>query len=296
MIKFKDGTVWTLFSHPTKESLIKDLKNAENNLRDFKIKLYELPTISQRYKYSEDQHHYELLVDDAKARVELWDSEYGMRSPISKEDDTKLLEEAKKKQEWLDKNITPMPTKGAVLASIKNSIPEYVRKIMNIENLTSQESPHAVSYRIDDVSLTFDRKPECYAAMDQLRKFNNGQNIMEYGEGYIPCQYLTVTYKKNQLDQAIELLSKDLQILGNFDCIVGNLSLPKIIHLGISKDSDFENCALYVWPFVDLQKLAQSIGKDLSEDFNYDGTELLKAAGIKTVTDEGSLGLNVMAS
>jgi hypothetical protein len=311
MIKFKDGSVWTEENHPSGESLVeagaklkeelKERKRVLNEDEDEVDDLYGQTFWGKsRCKDTERLQAYRKVLDQYEenlAMIQIWDSEFGPKTDhlYINEDDPAFVELARKKQEFLDQSLIPRPTPEQELASFRKGEPAkgVLEAIFEAEKTAKEDSDIFQKFiKTSDLSYLFDRMPELQNAMDQLRIFKSSENIIEYGTKYVPVQYMAVTCNEESMGSALNILSEDLKVLGSTNCILGCLSMPKILDL-INVIDGPKRFVVYVWPFVDCDKIAESIGKDFYSDFKCSGPDLLREIGIKSVTYEGMLGLEI---
>lgn len=260
---------WTEESHPTRQQL--ELEASEAQLA------YKA---APRKKWWNDDCPTENKRDEALAKLQIWDVAFGPKTKPIDFDDPATIAAAKERQDYLLKTIIPMPSHQEQLAALRQP-PDVIKKLMEEEEKNRARDN---TYAIISAEEVFNAIEENKSAMSQLNKSSTRNNLMEFNGGYIPVSYLVAHFKKENEDKAINLLSRDLQILAAHDVIVGNLSGPKVLCLSE------ESFALYCWPFIDCNKLAASVGKNFSTDFKYDSNELLKFVGIKSVAFEGMIG------
>jgi hypothetical protein len=265
---------WTKEDHPTRESLIQQIKELELLTSGSNCGgSYEDSPVSFRNLY------------DAKAKLEIWDEAFGSKMEhLTDFDDPYTIKAAKEKQAHHDATTVPRPSIKEQLATMrppKDAMGEIVSEYLSRKSKTP-ELTEGKPYIIESASYVFDSNPKNKIAMGQMRKKFCESNIMEYEDRYLPVSYFVITFTPEKFMKAVELISKDLQTVGEF--IVGHLSLPKVLVLSGNKH------ALYVWPFIDYKRLAESVGKDFGIDFEYDDIELLKFIKVDSAREEGSLG------
>ena len=184
-------------------------------------------------------------------------------------------------------DIAPMPTPQEQLRCIDQP-PEAIQKIMELELKygIGKGIDLFSTYKIRSVEYIFDRISENNDSMDQLRIKQYSSCLAQRtinGLIYVtPLTYLSITYPVNRFDEAVSIMSKDLILLANGNLFFGHLSMPKVLEL------NSEIHTLYCWPFVDLDLLAKSMGKDYRKDFNFDQKALLESFGLKSVCHEGN--------
>lgn len=102
-----------------------------------------------------------------------------------------------------------------------------------------------------------------------------------------PCAYLARMAAEENIESAVEVVSKDLDVMADLGLIFGNLSMPRVVELNNVVGNGKRIYAAFAFPILDTDKLASLLGLKSLNDLKMSYVDALRGLGVGTAVHEG---------